>query len=32
MKERALQVNGKFKITSAPNAGTKITITVVRKS
>lgn len=32
MKERALQVKGKFKIVSAPGAGTQITITVGRKS
>ncbi len=32
MKERALQVNGKFKIISAPGEGTKITIVVGRKS
>ena len=32
MRDRALQVNGKFKITSAPGEGTKITIVVGRKS
>jgi PAS domain S-box-containing protein len=32
IKERALQVNGKFKITSTPGAGTKISVTVSRKS
>jgi len=32
MKERTLQMNGKFKIISAPGAGTQITITVARKS
>ena len=32
MKERALLVNGKFKLISAPGAGTQITITVGRKS
>ncbi|MBI5964738.1 MAG: PAS domain S-box protein [Chloroflexi bacterium] len=32
MKQRALQVNGKFKIVSAPGEGTKITIVVGRKS
>jgi signal transduction histidine kinase len=32
MKERALQANGNCKITSAPGAGTKITITIGRKS
>jgi PAS domain S-box-containing protein len=31
MKERALQVNGKYKITSTPGVGTKITATVGRK-
>jgi PAS domain S-box-containing protein len=31
MKERALQVNGKYKITSIPGVGTKITATVGRK-
>ena len=31
MKERAIQANGKYKITSAPGAGTKISVTVGRK-
>lgn len=31
MKDRALQVNGKYKITSKPGAGTKITVSVGRK-
>ena len=32
MKERAEEVNGRIKIISAPKTGTKITITVDRKS
>lgn len=32
MKERALQVKGKYKMVSAPGAGTQITISVGRKS
>lgn len=32
MKERAMQVNGKYKMTSTPGAGTKITVTVGRES
>ncbi|MBI3161370.1 MAG: PAS domain S-box protein [Chloroflexi bacterium] len=31
MRERAAQVNGKFKITSKPGAGTKVLVSVARK-